>query len=120
KPDLPWAGTFHSFCVRLMRSYSNACGVPPDFSIYDEEDSVRVISELMHERQLSNEGVTARQVKSLISRIKNGGKFDHRNPIARLAEQLLEYYQERLRSAAAFDFDDLLLVPLECMKQNEA
>lgn len=120
KPDLPWAGTFHSFCVRLMRSYSNACGVPPDFSIYDEEDSVRVISELMHERQLSNEGVTARQVKSLISRIKNGGKFDHRNPIARLTEQLLEYYQERLRSAAAFDFDDLLLVPLECMKQNEA
>lgn len=118
--ELPWAGTFHSFCVQALRRYADRAGLSKDFTIYDEEDSQRVVTELMREKQFVREGVTPRQVRSAISRIKNGSKSDHRSPVYMMAEDLYTGYQKRLSEANAYDFDDLLLTPLELMKQSTA
>ena len=117
--DLPWAGTFHSFCVQVLRQHGHRAGLARDFTIYDEDDSQRVVTELLREKQVIREGITPRQVKNAISRIKNGGKTDHRLPVVMIAEDIYEGYQSRLRDANAYDFDDLLLTPLELMKQKD-
>ena len=117
--DLPWAGTFHSFCVRILRQYGQRAGLSRDFTIYDEDDSVRVVNELLREKQIVREGITPRQVRSAISRIKNGSRTDHRSPVTMVADDIYEQYRSRLSDANAYDFDDLLLTPLELMKKNE-
>ncbi len=89
-----------------------------DFTIYDEDDSQRVVNELLRERLFVREGVTPRQVRSHISRMKNSGRRDARTPVAKVAEDIYEDYQVRLREANAYDFDDLLLTPLELLKSN--
>jgi DNA helicase-2/ATP-dependent DNA helicase PcrA len=117
--DLPWAGTFHSFCVRILRQYGHIAGMSRDFTIYDEDDSQRVVNELLRERQIMREGITPRQIRSAISRIKNGSKMDHRTPVATIADEIYDEYRSRLSTANAYDFDDLLLIPLELMKQKD-
>ncbi|MCB9357127.1 MAG: UvrD-helicase domain-containing protein [Calditrichaeota bacterium] len=116
---LPWAGTFHGFCVQLLRQYGPRAGLSRDFTIYDEEDSQRAVTEILRERQFVREGMTPRQIRSVISRIKNGGKVDPRQPIVRIAEEIYEDYCVRLRQANAYDFDDLLQTPLELMKSSD-
>ncbi len=117
--QLPWAGTFHGFCVQILRTYAQLAGLSRDFTIYDEDDSQSVVTELMRERRVSREGLTPRQVRSAISRRKNGGRLDPRSPITALADEIYEDYCMRLRHANAYDFDDLLLTPLELIRTNE-
>lgn len=116
--ESPWAGTFHGFCVQLLRHLGHRAGLSRDFTIYDEEDSLRTVTEILRDRSIAREGVTARHVRSIISRIKNGSKVDTRQPVVRVAEELYDDYCRRLRLANAYDFDDLLLTPLELMRNN--
>ncbi|MBK6766872.1 MAG: UvrD-helicase domain-containing protein [bacterium] len=68
--ELPWAGTFHSFCVQLLRQYGNRAGLAANFTIYDEDDSQRVVTELMRERFVAREGLTPRQVRGLFRALR--------------------------------------------------
>ena len=118
KEDLPWAGTFHSFCARLLRVYGDQIGLSRNFTIYDTDDSEQVIASLLAERRISKDELTPAVLRAWISLLKNGGTLTGRHPMHRHAEDLLPVYNERLRAAQAVDFDDLLSLPLELMQKS--
>jgi DNA helicase-2/ATP-dependent DNA helicase PcrA len=116
RSDLPWAGTFHSFCARLLRLHGEAIGLPREFSIYDTADTEQVLSEILAEHRIGREELAPAALRAWISLLKNGGSLSGRNPLHRRAEELLPRYDERLRRAQAVDFDDLLRLPLEMFR----
>jgi DNA helicase II / ATP-dependent DNA helicase PcrA len=115
---LPWAGTFHSYCVRLLRSYGDAIGLPRDFTIYDTEDTEQVITACLTGRRIPRDHVTPAQMRSWISLLKNGGALSGRHPFHQTAQSILEEYNGKLRASSAVDFDDLLIMPIELFSQR--
>lgn len=116
-------GTFHSSCARILRREITPLGYSSSFSIYDEVDSVRLITHCLEEMDLDKKTYHPRAVKSAISLAKNemvdeesfaekvGGDF-----FMEVAGQVYKRYQERLRSCDALDFDDLLLVMVNLLE----
>ncbi len=128
-----WMGTFHRFCARLLRSYAEAVGLAPNYTIYDVEDARRVVRRLLSETSAPDEPVCGAGMKSAatpaavyaaISSAKNrliGPEEYHARPgnlVGMAVEQVYPAYQEALRSANAVDFDDLLLHTVSLLRHN--
>jgi len=111
--EIPWAGTFHSYCARLMRMYGAAIGVSRDFSIYDTDDTDQVLGEILRDQRISRDELSPATLRSWLSFMKNGGTLSGKHPFHRIARELMPVYNERLRMAQALDFDDLLRLPLD-------
>ena len=118
--DVPWAGTFHSFCARILRMHGEDIGLSRNFTIYDTDDSEQVIAGLLAEKRIAKDELTPGVLRAWISLLKNGGLLSGRHPMHQIARDLLDVYNERLRSAQAVDFDDLLSLPLDLMKKSPA
>ncbi|MBU1637988.1 UvrD-helicase domain-containing protein [bacterium] len=118
RDSVPWAGTFHGFCARLLRQYGDTIGLPRDYSIYDQADSEKVVAELLIERKYSRDEIVPSTMRNWISVLKSGGALSGRHRFHKLAAELVGDYDKRLRSAGAVDFDDLLLLPLELFRVN--
>ncbi|MDD5088529.1 MAG: 3'-5' exonuclease [bacterium] len=116
--ELPWAGTFHAFCARLLRQHGSALNLPPHFSIYDTADSEQVLGALLSEHRIGRDALTPSVLRGWISLLKNGGRLSGRHPLHGLAMELRQVYDVRLRDANAVDFDDLLRLPLEMFRTN--
>jgi len=127
---LPWIGTFHGFCARLLRRHIESLGqgYTSDFSIYDEDDQLRLIQACLRERGLDERTLSARAIHARISRAKSRGltPADLRDdpewtmtPERALALALFEHYEQRLRAANALDFDDLLLKAVALLRQEQ-
>ncbi|MFZ5434371.1 MAG: ATP-dependent helicase [Calditrichota bacterium] len=116
--ELPWAGTFHGFCARLLRQHGTAIEIPRDFTIYDTADTEQVLSGILAEQKIGRDALTPAVLRSWISLIKNGGSLSGRHPLHSLVPSLLSEYDRRLRNARAVDFDDLLRLPIQMMKAN--
>ncbi len=118
------ASTFHSACVRILRSEIGALGYGSDFTIYDSDDSQRMIKNVMIESDVSEKAFSPKMVLSEISFAKDkmispeemladaGG--DYRRKII---AKLYALYQERMKSANALDFDDILVLTVELFEQ---
>ena len=116
-----WMGTFHSVFARILRSEADKIGYPTNFTIYDSQDSVRLIGGIIKEMQLDKDIYKPKQIFSRISSFKNGlitVKAYFNNP--ELMEQdamskkprlgeIYKNYVDRCFKAGAMDFDDLLL-----------
>lgn len=121
-----WIGTFHSNFARLLRQHATDIGYTNDFSIYDAEDSQKVIKETMKELGINAEQLTPNNVQSRISMAKN--KFILPDQYARTASdyaeektaQIYRRYAERLRRNNALDFDDLLIKPIELLQSHDS
>ena len=112
-----WASTFHSACVRILRRDIDRLGFDRSFTIYDSDDSKRVIKDIVKELELEEKSFPPREVQTIISRAKN----DMQTP-EDFAEQgkaindwrkirmgkVYSLYNKKLRDANALDFDDLL------------
>ena len=112
-----WASTFHSACVRILRRDIDRLGFDRSFTIYDSDDSKRVIKDIIKELELEEKSFPPREVQTIISRAKN----DMQTP-EDFAEQgkaindwrkirmgkVYSLYNRKLRDANALDFDDLL------------
>ncbi len=116
-----WMGTFHSVFARILRSEADKLGYPSNFSIYDSQDSVRLIGSIIKEMQLDKDVYKPKQVFSRISSYKNSlitvkayfnnpelQEQDAMSKKPRLGE-IYQNYVERCFKAGAMDFDDLLL-----------
>lgn len=114
--DVPWAGTFHGFCARLLRTYANEASLPRDFSIYDTSDTEAVVATLLSEKRIAREEMTPATLRAWISLLKNGGTLSGKSRYHQLAQDLIPVYNERLRTAGAVDFDDLLQLPLDLFR----
>ncbi|HPY85648.1 MAG TPA: 3'-5' exonuclease, partial [Ruminococcus flavefaciens] len=118
------ASTFHSACVRILRSEITALGYRSDFTIYDSDDSQRMIKNCMADIDVSEKQFAPKAVLSEISfakdkmitpeEMKEDAGADYRKKtIAKLYKQ----YMERMRAANALDFDDILCKTVELFEQ---
>ena len=112
-----WASTFHSACVRILRRDIDRIGFDRSFTIYDSDDSKRVVKDILKELGLEEKSFPPREVQSVISRAKN----DMQSPEEFLEQwqsindwrkirmgKVYTLYNKKLREANALDFDDLL------------
>lgn len=114
-PEGAWIGTFHAFCLRLLRREAERAGLGSGFAVYDTDDQVAVVRRLLKEAGLPDAAAVARNHLGRISRAKNAletpASFEARafSEEFRLTARIFARYEEELRRANAVDFDDLLL-----------
>ena len=116
-----WMGTFHSVFARILRGEADKLGYPSNFTIYDTQDSERLISSIIKEMGLEKDIYKTKQVRSRISAFKNSlitvrayyndGDLQESDAMARRPKmgEIYKEYVDRCFKAGAMDFDDLLL-----------
>ena len=116
-----WMGTFHSVFARILRSEADKLGYPSNFTIYDTQDSDRLLSAIIKEMGLEKDVYKTKQVRSRISSYKNSlitvrayyndGDLQESDAMARRPKmgEIYKEYVDRCFKAGAMDFDDLLL-----------
>ena len=125
-----WAATFHSACVRILRRDIERLdlGFTNNFTIYDSDDSRRVIKDILKDMSLDEKDFQPRSVLSIISNAKDEDQspeeFSHRARsshdwrMPRIAE-IYAGYARRLREANALDFDDIILHAVHLLQKDE-
>ena len=118
------ASTFHSACVRILRSEIEALGYGRDFTIYDSDDSQRMIKNVMAELDVSEKQLAPKAVLSEISiakdkmtgpeELRSEAGQDYRK---KMVSKLYALYQERMKAANALDFDDILVLTVKLFEQ---
>lgn len=120
-----WASTFHSCCVRILRRDSEKLGYSSHFTIYDTDDSKRVIKECQRLLNFDDKYIAAKSIMSEISRAKDAlitpaqylaeNEADPRKTIIGRAYQK---YQELLKNADAMDFDDIIVNTVKLLSEH--
>ncbi|MCD8086584.1 MAG: UvrD-helicase domain-containing protein [Clostridiales bacterium] len=123
-----WASTFHSACVRILRRNIDLIGFSTSFTIYDTDDSLRVVKDVLKAFNLDDRTLAPRAVLSAISKAKEemllAGDYAqqardsgdlHRQQIARVYQE----YERRLWEADALDFDDIILHTVRLLEAEE-
>jgi DNA helicase II / ATP-dependent DNA helicase PcrA len=111
---LPFMGTFHSFCSRLLRIEGKHIGISPNYLIYDADDQKTLIRNILKEMDIDVKKVNPSAIHSVISQSKNEniGPVEYSNvakgPYQQVVAQVYTEYEKRLRDMEALDFDDLL------------
>ena len=122
-----WASTFHSACVRILRRDIEKLGFPSSFTIYDTDDSQRVMKDCIKELNFDDKQFPARSVLGTISRAKD--KLQLAEDFAKECEasgdfrlqkiaQLYAAYQKHLWEAGALDFDDIILHTVRLLQEH--
>ncbi|MDY3129272.1 MAG: UvrD-helicase domain-containing protein, partial [Berryella intestinalis] len=108
-----WVSTFHSMCVRMLRDDPELVGYQPNFTIYDDDDSKRLVKSIMAELDVDPKQFPIQAIRSRISGAKNAlvspdeMQGQAQTPLERKAAQVYRALQGRLQRANAMDFDDL-------------
>lgn len=114
------ACTFHSLCARILRESIMHLGYRKDFTIYDEEDSEKVIKECVKTLGLKEEKALLKTLKAQISQAKNALTSPENIPAdEKLLHQVYGMYQQKLKEYNALDFDDLLYLTVCLFKSNK-
>jgi DNA helicase-2/ATP-dependent DNA helicase PcrA len=121
---LPWLGTFHSICVRILRREAHNIGFERGFTIYDSSDQKSIIKRVMRELDIDEKNFNPQAVQYFISGAKNE-LIDEKeykkyvnSPMERVVADVYVKYQAYLRKANAFDFDDLIMKCVELFQSN--
>ena len=111
---MPWMGTFHGICVRLLRQEGGTLGIAPNFVIYDEDDRQGLIKQAMKQLSIADKQIKPQAVSGLISNAKNelvtpdeftaSANYPFQQEVARI----YTLYEKMRQEAGALDFDDLL------------
>jgi DNA helicase-2/ATP-dependent DNA helicase PcrA len=120
-----WAGTFHSIFARILRQECEPLGYSRSFTIYDTDDSLGVIKNIMNGMNISQQQFNPRAVMSRISGAKN--QMISPKEYADVAKEFFEMkvaeiypeYVQKLHKSNSMDFDDLLLKPIELFTKHE-
>ncbi len=121
-----WAGTFHSICVRILRRYVHLLGYEQSFTIYDTDDSKKLIVSCMKRLGIDEKVIAPKAAMSIISRAKDRllsakdfmSEASSDFKLARIAQIYFEYERE-LKSANALDFDDIIMQTVILLSENE-
>lgn len=111
---MPYMGTFHSICVRLLRQDGEAVGIPRNFVIFDEGDRQATVKRASKQLHIDEKAFPPRVISSLISSAKNELMTPQQyagtanSPAQKVAAQIYPMYQKQLHEAMALDFDDLI------------
>ena len=111
---MPYMGTFHGICVRLLRQDGESIGIPRRFVIFDESDRQAAVKQASKQLMIDEKAFPARQLSSLISSAKNEMLSPEEyaakasSPAQHAAAKVFPRYQQVLRDNSALDFDDLI------------
>lgn len=121
--SVPWAGTFHSFCAKILRTNGKHIGIPPGFVIYDTTDQEDAIKEIIKKRNEVN--LKPQSVLTAISQAKNElidaleyAEYARDTWQRKIAAIFIEY-KSLLKKNSALDFDDLLLETVRLLKNKQ-
>ena len=122
-----WASTFHSACVRILRRDIDRIGFGKDFTIYDTDDSKRVLKDIIKEMNLDEKAFQPKSVLAVISAAKDRYESpedfakSHQNEndwkLSRIAK-IYDKYAKKLRGANALDFDDIIYYTVQLLQQD--
>lgn len=119
---MPYMGTFHGICVRLLRQDGEAIGVPRSFVIFDESDRQAAIKQVSKQLMIDEKTFPPRAISGMISSAKNDmitpGEYasSANTPGQQAAAKVFPLYERSLRDASALDFDDLINKTVELFK----
>ena len=119
-----WVSTFHSMCVRILRTDCERLGFARGFTIYDDGDSKRLVEQIMDEFNIDKKRFPVNALRNRISKAKNDLKVaevfqsEATDPVDQIAARVYVRLQERLRQLNAFDFDDLLMYTWLLLKNH--
>ena len=121
-----WVSTFHSMCVRVLRREAKQLGVRSAFSVYDADDTRRLVGLVARDLDLDPKKFAARPIAAQISNLKNellsadDAVARASNEYERRVAEVYGIYQSRLRTANAFDFDDLIMETVALLQRLPA
>ena len=121
---MPWLGTFHSICVKILRNHAEAVDLKRDFTILDTDDQIRLMKQVIQAADLDEKRWPARQLAAYIDGWKNRGMTPDKVPsgdayaFAGKGDELYTAYQARLKTLNAVDFGDLLLECIRLFREN--
>ena len=120
-----WAATFHSTCARILRRYGDRLGFTSHFTIYDTDDSRRLMKEILKQLNIDEKFLSHKTVLNEISKykdklkepedVKTDASYDSR---LKYIAQAYELYQQRLLTSDAMDFDDLICNTIKLFEQD--
>ncbi len=123
--DLPVMGTFHSFCAKVLRIHGSAIGILPNFTIYDEQDQLDAVKEILKKLDISAKSFNPGAILHTISEAKNElippteyAQYARGNFQETVVRVYLEY-QRLLNANSACDFDDLLMKTVQLFEKYE-
>lgn len=117
--------TFHSLGVRIIRENHDILGLPNNFTIIDSDDTNTIIKKLLKEMNLDSKQYSPSYVRNRISFIKNqmltDGELDRlfNTPMDKVVVEVYHRYNNKLKTSASVDFDDLLLLPVNLFKERK-
>jgi DNA helicase-2/ATP-dependent DNA helicase PcrA len=115
-------GTFHATCARILRREAEAAGISRDYVIFDSDDQLRLIKQVIQDLGLDDKRYRPRAVHGAISRAKNElippEKYDTGTYFGEVVRRIYERYQALLAVNGALDFDDLLMKSVQLFNQN--
>lgn len=121
---MPWMGTFHGICVRLLRIDGDKIGISPRYVIYDEDDRQGLIKQAMKQISLTDKQIKPRAVSSMISNAKNelqspdDFEASASYPMQREVAKVYALYETMRKEAGALDFDDLLIETVRLFQER--
>ena len=122
--ELPFAGTFHSLCAKILRADGKHIGIVPGFLIYDEADQLDTVKDIMKKLDISVKNFNPRAVLHTISEVKNEliGAIEYpqyaKGYFQETVARVYLEYQKVLHENEALDFDDLLMQTVELFQKN--
>ncbi len=121
---MPYMGTFHGICVRILHIEYVAAGVPRNFVIYDTDDQMALLKRIVKQLQVPDKAFTAKVALNMISKWKNDGlgpedaKREAYYPLQQHSALAYEQYEKAKTDAGALDFDDLLIKTANMFRDN--
>jgi DNA helicase II / ATP-dependent DNA helicase PcrA len=122
--SLPWLGTFHSVCAKILRRHAEAVGLNSRFTIIDQEDQLRLIKNISKAENIDIKKISPKFVLSFINQWKNKGLLPEDVvakkgvPLEKAILTVYKFYQERLKILNSCDFGDLILLCVEMFEKN--
>ena len=122
---MPWMGTFHGICVRLLRIDGDKIGIQSNYVIYDEDDRQGLIKQAMKQLAITDKQVKPSAVSSMISNAKNEliSPQEYEDtahyPFQKEVAKIYAYYEKLRQAAGALDFDDLLIEAVRLFKEHD-
>ncbi len=120
-----WCGTFHSMCLRILRKYAHIVGYNSSFTIYDSDDSKKLIADCMEQLGVDEKTIPVRTMMQRISMAKNTlmtpQDFDAevgQNEKLQKISSVYTFYQQRMTDAQAMDFDDIIMQTVLLLRKS--
>ncbi len=121
---LPWLGTFHSICAKLLRKHASAAKLNSNFTIMDTDDQIRLTKNICKSENIDVKQISPRYILAIIDRWKNKGYYpneviiNNNDIYEKTILPIYKIYQQKLQELNSCDFGDLILHSLKILEKN--